>query len=1062
MLSNNCQRKARSTAFLFASIAICLFCPCRAGAQSTTNLLFEYVSNSGGYDTEITLTNASEGITGVTPQFASCTLHYYGFTMVGPTPPDQNVDIPAGGEVKFSLQNGNAALGINPAPGFRGYIIAECQGLLVRGYYVMHQIGGNGYAIGEKAEVLALPRSSQNLPLLFSFVTNQAGFDTVLVLVNTSSDSFGTREESGTCTLHYYGNIAGGGPVPGPQTTINIQAGSFVMIPLSIGGNGIAATPGFQGYIIADCEFSHARGYAVELDRATLEVAYSMKAELISRERLSRVVAEDALLFPFVSNQVGFDTGIVIANTSLDPFGHSGQNGTCTLDYYGANAPASQTSQEIRAGSLLVMTLSGGGTHGMPGAPNFQGYVIAKCTFPLARGYSVLSDLGMRRTAAGDKAELITLPRQGHQKQLLLQVVDAQAGKDTGIAILNTSQDPLGGAGESGTCTLSYYGEVVGGGALPVPQTSRVLNPGEYLTFTLFGGSLEFAATPGFHGYIIADCDFDHARAYVYTSDLGAIRYAWSQTAELIDPTDSDSDSTPDFADLCPADANKTEPGRCGCGTADRDLNGDGVIECPVDQNGICPVVSSASLDCANDPLPSSACVGVNGFLGQINIVSVINLQAGPLRVRVDYYDLAGVRQGRASTSLQAGRKFDFIINDLGLAPDTYGTVCVTTNAAADGLWAGGVAIYKPDMRSGMPSFGESFDFALYYPFETERTGKTAVPLSTYHIGTDAAAAVANWISITDAERGDGEGLRGTLRYYDAAGTLVSQEAVNIPDGGRMDYAGHTGLTGGANIDATGLAQFTPSAKADGSRAEYYLHVARYFYDCPGASCSNFLAAFNLPYRPAARTALSGGISTRNSETAVLELINPRSTASRAEVELWNGAGTSLGGETRNIPARGTQHIVVNRLASGGYLASDTAGSASVTLAQGSASAVSVFYKLDANGRLLYAYAAPFLGNMAQVQTSQFNSFISHTNTTELVNLTAAAMVTALEFVDWQGLTVYQQDVLVPAHGTVRLENLALPLDSYGIITAQSPTPGILMRNYMRSSSQYALTFPGQ
>ena len=56
------------------------------------------------------------------------------------------------------------------------------------------------------------------------------------------------------------------------------------------------------------------------------------------------------LLFPFVTNQSGFDTGIAVANTSRDPFGvtQRPQTGSCTVNYYGASvagpAPPPQTT----------------------------------------------------------------------------------------------------------------------------------------------------------------------------------------------------------------------------------------------------------------------------------------------------------------------------------------------------------------------------------------------------------------------------------------------------------------------------------------------------------------------------------------------------------------------------------------------------------------------------------------------------------------------------------------------------------------------------------------------
>jgi hypothetical protein len=110
------------------------------------------------------------------------------------------------------------------------------------------------------------------------------------------------------------------------------------------------------------------------------------------------------ILFPFLTNQAGFDSGVSIANTSVDPFGTAAQAGPCTLNYYGGTtgggaAPAAQKSGVVNAGTLLLFTLSGGGNLGIAATPGFQGYMIATCNFQYAHGFAFISDVGANKVS---------------------------------------------------------------------------------------------------------------------------------------------------------------------------------------------------------------------------------------------------------------------------------------------------------------------------------------------------------------------------------------------------------------------------------------------------------------------------------------------------------------------------------------------------------------------------------------------------------------------------------------------------------------------------------------
>jgi hypothetical protein len=135
------------------------------------------------------------------------------------------------------------------------------------------------------------------------------------------------------------------------------------------------------------------------------------------------------LLFPFVSNQSGFDTGLAVVNTSLDnatgssgtppdqPFKTTPQEGTCTFYYFGSMEgggalPAPQTSEVVPAGSLIKFALSTGGVpNATSSTEGFEGYVIVRCNFQFAHGFAFINDaFGGNNIAHGYLALIIPDP----------------------------------------------------------------------------------------------------------------------------------------------------------------------------------------------------------------------------------------------------------------------------------------------------------------------------------------------------------------------------------------------------------------------------------------------------------------------------------------------------------------------------------------------------------------------------------------------------------------------------------------------------------------------------
>jgi hypothetical protein len=116
------------------------------------------------------------------------------------------------------------------------------------------------------------------------------------------------------------------------------------------------------------------------------------------------------LLYPYITNQGGFDTGLTVANTSQDPmgWGTAAQNGICTFTFYGGTTAAPTTpphtvsTPNIAAGTVWADTLSDPLM-----APAFQGYAFAVCNFQFAHGFAFISDVGARNLAMGYLALVI-------------------------------------------------------------------------------------------------------------------------------------------------------------------------------------------------------------------------------------------------------------------------------------------------------------------------------------------------------------------------------------------------------------------------------------------------------------------------------------------------------------------------------------------------------------------------------------------------------------------------------------------------------------------------------
>jgi hypothetical protein len=129
-------------------------------------------------------------------------------------------------------------------------------------------------------------------------------------------------------------------------------------------------------------------------------------------------ICQTALLYPYVINTNGFDTGLAVANTTQDPFGTAAQTGYCSIYWYGSTPPSTnpgflgsagyQTTTPTSSQLIAAGTIQAWGTSVV--APGFSGYVIAVCNFQFAHGFAFVSDLGARNLAMGYLADVLNSP----------------------------------------------------------------------------------------------------------------------------------------------------------------------------------------------------------------------------------------------------------------------------------------------------------------------------------------------------------------------------------------------------------------------------------------------------------------------------------------------------------------------------------------------------------------------------------------------------------------------------------------------------------------------------
>jgi len=405
-------------------------------------------------------------------------------------------------------------------------------------------------ASGDPAAIFEI--RSCKTTLLFPFVSNQAGKDTRIVVSNASGIVAGSGPDSDSCTIHYHGELTGGGAAPVDQTSSDIASGDQLDFTLSAGNVGqmIPGSTEFEGYAMAVCDFAGASGRAIIRSGfpGIPQNVVEQDAEVVSRDLSSggRVYDNPVLFFGYVSNQDGYDTEIVVANTTQDWFDTPKEEATCELNYFGQNAIATQTSTPIQGPDLLKFSLSAGNVaQNIAPALGFKGYVTVECGFGLARGLArVVGSDGVAFAVPPEPIQPPAAPLKSGPVRanlptgtsLLLSHVSSREDFDTRIVVSNASHFPGSMTPQDGMCRLDYHGD----DASPFLPTQVVsVFAGTQVEFLLSTGSAGLGISPAdnFQGHLSVSCDFPgaHALAEIEQSSASTLVAAHAYNAEHLD-----------------------------------------------------------------------------------------------------------------------------------------------------------------------------------------------------------------------------------------------------------------------------------------------------------------------------------------------------------------------------------------------------------------------------------------------------------------------------------------------------------------------------------------------
>jgi hypothetical protein len=255
----------------------------------------------------------------------------------------------------------------------------------------------------------------------FTPITTAANGSLVGVTINNLPSGFGVSFASavaqGTSTIVLTPNTpTGASNSPASGTSVAISGGSPIVYTFVVTGDSTSAIDSSVitfniGYTNGKSTPSLSGTTATALGTvvtATATVSLAPGSGIVSfatNNEGSGTIATlgdcvTNLLFPFSTNQAGFDTNVQISNTSADKAsfpsgGATAQSGTCTLTFYPTDLTTQTSSVAGTAGTpsqFTTPTIPAGGAYSFAQSTSSfkgqSGYMFAVCRFLDAHGFS--------------------------------------------------------------------------------------------------------------------------------------------------------------------------------------------------------------------------------------------------------------------------------------------------------------------------------------------------------------------------------------------------------------------------------------------------------------------------------------------------------------------------------------------------------------------------------------------------------------------------------------------------------------------------------------------------